>query len=815
MIASRPLRQWISRLLFPNTSMRRKYDHFKALLRADAQALDLIADLDSHLYGYDPADSHRIQAHLHELMTAVQTMISELTEMKAEYAVLQPIWQRICTDINGLLRASPVDWAPPYVIGLDAAADYPHLAGGKACNLSSARRFGAQTPYGFVVTSSAFFRFMRENNLEQDVKTLFKNVSISNYTEIIRVTGEMQERILACDIPEDIVLSIKKAIVSLGHHGKFAVRSSALSEDGKISFAGQYASELNVDSYDIFGAYKRVLAGKYCPRAVSYRIRHGLTDNDTAMAVLVLPMIPATISGVVYTCDPACPMVGGKAIGVYVVSGLADSLVDGSSTPGKYYLTREDKPRLLSGCGIVSSHHLPQKELEALGSVCMLLERGFGVELDVEWAYAAGDLFVLQARPLQQSSDPAARLPDESEDAEILLSGLECASPGTACGSVFYADQGIDFRNISPGSVVVTRTLKPALSQFLDHIAAIVAENGSRASHLASVARERGVPVVVGMGGSTLQFGAVVTVDAAGGAVYSGCLPSVLDQSMANKDARALIRSEHAGIVSLSVRLNLVDPSVVEFAPCGCRSLHDLVRFCHEKSVMEMFSLVDRAGRGMSGARRIATDLPLVMYLLDLGGGLLPRAPSSGDVSVEWLSSGPLKSLWAGLADNRIFWDRTQLHVDWEDFDRISGGIFRIDSAILASYAVISNDYLHLNIRFGYHFSVIDSVCGNLSSANYIKFKFKGGGASIEQRALRLLFIQNILNKIGFEIRANGDLLDGTLLRLSANKTKEGLFVLGLILAYTRLLDVKLYDRDAVVHETGIFLNTFVPGVIR
>ena len=78
-------------------------------------------------------------------------------------------------------------------------------------------------------------------------------------------------------------------------------------------------------------AYKRVLAGKYCPRAVAYRIRHGLSDNDTAMAVLVLPMVRASSAGVVYTLDPACSAVGGKAVGVYVVDGLAAELVAGKS----------------------------------------------------------------------------------------------------------------------------------------------------------------------------------------------------------------------------------------------------------------------------------------------------------------------------------------------------------------------------------------------------------------------------------------------------------------------------------------------------
>lgn len=813
MRAFRPVSQWFSRLLFPGKGIRQKYAHFKALLRADAQALDLIADLDSHLYGYDPADAHKIKADLDKLGDTVGTMVFELTQMNAEYRALTPVFGKICADIDEHLRTEPVNIAPPYVIDLDVAADYPSLAGGKASNLSRVARLNIPTPPGFVITATAFFRFLLDNNLEKEIAAYFQKISLSNYEEIIKVTGKMQEHILAGDLPEEIVTAIENALEHLPHDGTFAVRSSALSEDGAISFAGQYASELHVPRNEILSAYKRVLAGKYCPRAVSYRIRHGLTDADTAMAVLVLPMIPASVAGVVYTRDPAAPLTGEKVMGVYVVPGLADVLVDGSATPEKYFLTRAQQPQILSGGPTDGPGYISRPALKTLGTLCLRLENEFGSEQDVEWAYGQDQMVILQSRPLQQDTLSSKLDFQETATVEIVAANLECASPGAACGPVFRVEHGMEFRNIPQGSVLITTSLKPALSQFLDSVSAIIATHGSRASHLASVARERGIPVVVGQKKLTLAGGEVVTVDATQGIIYRECLPSLLEQNQLAQKDQALIRAGHEDIAQLSVVLHLIDPQAANFSPAGCRSLHDLVRFCHEKSIMEMFSLVGREGRGMTGARKVATDLPLVMYLIDLGGGLLPQAQASKNIEIQWLTDGPLKSLWAGLSDKRIQWDHSQIHIDWEVFDRISGGIFKLDSKILASYAVISEDYLHLNVRFGYHFSIVDSICGPVLGANYIKFKFKGGGGALEQRALRLQFIKDILEWAGFEVTTKGEMLEAMLQRLSAQEIHARLVTLGLVLAYTRLLDIKLADSQDVVHEVDKFLKTFFSEV--
>ncbi len=813
MIASRLLRHWFTRLLAPDRHIREKYGHFKELLRSDSKALDLIADLDAHLYGHDPADMARIRFLLAQLTRGVGEMADCLGLMNPQaYEMLPHNLERISAEISRLVTQPPPAADPPYVLSLDQACDHPGQAGGKAANLSFARRHGVPTPPGFVVTASAFARYLRDNALEEEVELRFRDVSLSNHDAIVRATGELQELILAAEVPADVVAEMTDALRRSGLEGmRLAVRSSAVAEDGEISFAGQYASELDVAPGDVLGAYKRVLAGKYCPRAVAYRIRHGLTDFDTAMAVLVLPMVRARAAGVVYTRDPACAAVGGKAVGVYVVGGLAANLVDGSATPGKHYLSREPEPEILMGCACESAPMVDDNVLRELGAWCMRLEKVFGEPQDVEWALGPDGLVILQSRRLQQDEDRDAFSSEEAKAARLLVSDLDCASPGAACGPVFHVASGADFRSIPQGSVVVTASLRPALSQFLDRIAGIVAGSGSRASHLASVARERGVPVVVGCGPGVLAEGDVVTVDGGAGKIFEGCLPGVMAQSRDVERMHARIRAGNEDLAAVTVHLGLIDPEADNFTPEGCRSLHDVVRFCHEKSVAEMFSLVGRGGRGLGRSRRLVTELPLVMYVLDLGGGLSPQAGSKGPVGVELVDSAPLRAMWDGLADGRVTWDGSQLHVDWEEFDRVSSGIFRMDSRILASYAIIAREYMHLNIRFGYHFSIVDALCGDTPGANYVKFRFKGGGAALNQRAYRLIFVRDVLERFGYETVIRGDMLDASLARLGLGETARALNALGLVLAVTRLMDIRLADVPQAKREAASFMQNFFP----
>lgn len=801
-------RHWTYQVFAPGTLLRRKYEAFKSLLKHDAIALELIADLEELFYGQTLADRQRANYLAHQLSEAVKTMAGQLVEMNPTgYMELPEYFRKIDFYVRMALELDQPEVGPPYILSLEDAASFPKLAGGKAWNLGRVASMGdVPVPKGFVVTANAFNYLIDYNGLSDEIEVLLRQMVVGDRDLLARLTGQMQELILGAEVPEDIARGIRYAVSEIiSGDDLIAVRSSALAEDGEISFAGQYASELDVEPNDVLEAYKRVLAGKYCPRAIAYRISNGLTDSETAMAVLITPMVDADNAGVVYSKDPDC--VGEDAIGVYSVRGLGEGLVDGSISPGKATLTRDDPPVLDVDC-TPDVGGLPSEEtLLALGRLALMLEERLGGPQDIEWAEdVTGALYILQTRPLQEergdvgaSHEPVAAIP--------FAEGLERASSGVGCGEVYYAPTGEEIALIPEGAVVVTPTLRPALLTFVGRMSGVIASSGSRASHFASVARESGVPVLVGEMPTEPEHGQILTVDGTTGNIYDGCVASILTRAREGKTVPQRVIDQYARVVPLTVKLNLTDPSAEDFLPEGCRSMHDVVRFCHEKAVGEMFSLVDKRGRGMGASRRLKTSLPLVMYLLDLGEGLFSSAAKSDLLLPEDIKSRPMWALWYGLSDSRVKWPDSLTHMDWEEFDKMAAGIFRFDSKLLASYALISEDYLHMMIRFGYHFSVVDSVCGPDDGANYVNFRFKGGGAGFDQRLLRLEFIRRVLDHYGFETSSRGDMIDAKAARQDENTTRRLLVRLGYLMAVTRLMDMRLDTEESVEEEVRRFID--------
>lgn len=798
------LRHHAFRYLCPQRLLKQQYRHFRSLLANDARALELLSDLDDHLTGVNPADP----THLAQVCTTIKQTVGDLVGHligmhPGKYAALNARLHQIGYEIAKLLPQPRWSADPPYLLPLDQALQQPLLVGGKAANLSLAGAAGAPIPRGFVITTSAFRHVIEDNRLRDRYVGLLQQLNIRDQAGLLRITGEMQELIMACTIPDDLVAQISRAVEALAPARSFAVRSSALAEDGRLSFAGQYSSELSVAADEVAAAYRLVLAGKYCPRALTYRLRHGLGDDDTAMAALVVPMLAPRVSGVVYTRDPA-PSSEGTSLGIYAVAGLAAGLVDGSQTAEKYHLSRTASHIYSIEQQSSSGEMLSPAELHELKNCGLTLEKFFGYPLDLEWAIDEAGLTILQCRRLHQPKDPPPALVNATDLDRLLYRDLDCAAPGIACGQVFLARSGKDFRDIPSGSVVVTASLRPSLTQFLDRISGVIAEHGSRASHFAAVARERGVPVVIGSD-IALPPGQVVTVDGAAGRIFSGCIDTIVNNYVrtANPDFPA---RQFTLLAARTTRLTLVDAASRDFTIANCTSLHDLVRFCHEMAVREMFSLGDTLRGGFGQARKVRTALPLAMFIVDLDQH---RSLDQKEIAEESLTNAPMRAFWSGLADPRIHWQSGLHHLDWEQFDRISGGIFSLQGDILASFAVTAPNYLHLDIRFGYHFSVVDAFCSDQSSLNYLNFRFKGGGAAAEQRGYRLTFIERVLTCLGFDTSRRGDMLDASFSRVSEHETERALHHLGLLLAATRMMDMRLASDEQAIAEAEAFQLSF------
>jgi pyruvate,water dikinase len=257
--------------------------------------------------------------------------------------------------------------------------------------------------------------------------------------------------------------------------------------------------------------------------------------------------------------------------------------------------------------------------------------------------------------------------------------------------------------------------------------------------------------------------------------------------------------------------LNLMDPQDKGFAPEKCRTLHDIVRYVHENAVQEMFSLGSRGMRRARGAVKLASDIPVSLYVLDLEKRHSRGLGRSREIPLEKIENPGLRSLWKGLGHPDILWSSDVRHFDWEEFDRLSAGLISLDSQMLASFAVVAKDYLNIHIRFGYHFVVIDSLFGPQPEQNYISLRFKGGGAAPERKRLRVRFLSLVLGEHGFETDPQGDGIDVKRSSLTVSDAGKKLEMLGFLLGFTRLMDQKLEDKAAMEARVDEFLKKFPP----
>lgn len=815
-------KHWTYRVFAPGALLRSRYEAFKSLLERDRRCLEMMAELEDVHHGYAPVDAARV-SHLAEQMAREVTALAEdLVSMNpGMYMDLGEYAHKIVFYLRMAAQLPDFDFGPPYTTDLDEAAGAPERAGGKAANLARvATATRIPVPAGFVLTSNAFHYFIEYNELQPKLDTLLAKVNLDTPGFAADICREMQRLVMEGEIPPAVEAEMRDRAMDLaGRRGgriTLAVRSSAWGEDSHASFAGQYESELHVALSDLGRAYRTVLASKYSAKAVTYRIRYGLADSEAPMAVLVTEMIDAAAAGVMYTRDPAGRGDGrGDDVAVYAVGGQGGKLVDGSSSPEVVIVSRTGRvvgrragggaPQAVVGVDEACSECLDDESATSLARWGLELEALFGGPQDVEWcADAQGHLFVLQSRPLagigqpEEAGAPEAQAPDV--DAPVLLQGGVCASPGVGAGPVCLAPVFSRLDEVDKGCVLVAETLNPAFASVLDRLAAVVTDTGSRASHFASVAREFGLPVIVDakFATRTLEEGRMVTVDARQTTVYDGPVEGLEHSVVRRRAEDTPLDGRMEAIMERVARLNLTDPEAPEFTPRFMRTAHDVIRFCHEKAVREMFSLVGRGGRGLAAARQLVCELPLSMYILDLEGGLAGGSCEETIVP-ECFRSVPMMAVWEGLAHPKVEWNEALPAFDWEEFDRVSGGIVGPTSKCLSSYAVMSRDYLHLQVRFGYHFTVVDTLCSEEAESNYISFRFKGGGAQIGQRLLRLAVVERVLARAGMRVKVTGDMLDAGCDRLPRDQVRRRMKLLGVLMARTRLLDMAMRDEEQVV----------------
>jgi pyruvate, water dikinase len=827
---SRLFKYWTLQVFAPDKLLRHKYESFQELLRHDKKSLELITDLEDILHAETPVDWARVELLVRALTWSVGCLIRALSSMHpSAYWGLERRGAQLASSLAAAVSLPEGDCTPPYTLSLLEAPAAPGLAGGKARNVGRVlTEAGLPAPRGFVINTRAFHLFLAHNGLRHRLDELLGEVRLDNWGRLEELCREMAFMVRDGEVPGEVSEELRQRLLDLGRQGcagPWSLRSSAVSEDGEFSFAGQYASVLRVEGENVLTAYKEVLASKYAPRAVAYRVRCGLADRETPMAVLAMQMLDARVSGVMYTRDREARGGAPEFLAVYAVPGLGQRSVDGSAETEVHYFTREPQPRpLQTSPGRTCPLELPEKACllpetaAVLAGWGMRLEELAGCPQDIEWCQdQRGECYVLQTRPLTGVSSRALGPEAREElrpDHPVLLEGGVTASPGVAAGPVFLIKREAELGEVPDGAILVAPTLSPALAGIIGRLRAVVAEAGSRASHFASIAREFGLPVLAGAHEAMkhLPPGVMVTVDAGRGRVYRGEATGLKDEPRRFfLNPKAPFRARIRKVMELVSPLHLLDPGSPHFAPENCASMHDMVRFAHEKGMAEMFSLVGRGGRGLAQARRLAADLPFTMYILDLEGGTAPEAAQSRTIEPRFITSPLMRACWEGLTHPEVHWHKGLVHLDWEEVDRVSAGILSLKSALLASYAVVAREYLHLVLRFGYHFAVLDALGGENPEANYIAFRFKGGGGYYENRLRRVELIKTVLEWAGFTVKTRGDLLEARFERRPASQILGRLTLLGILQGKTQLLDLALNSEQQV----GEMAESFKAGFGR
>lgn len=264
-------------------------------------------------------------------------------------------------------------------------------------------------------------------------------------------------------------------------------------------------------------------------------------------------------------------------------------------------------------------------------------------------------------------------------------------------------------------------------------------------------------------------------------------------------------------VSDLIVPLNLTGRLASAYRAKDCRSLHDIIRYCHQKSIQYLFDLGDAASRKGMEVRRLRSKVPMDLRVLDLGGGLRDDAPKDGEILLEHVACRPMRELWLGMTDERVSWT-TPRSVSARGFlSSILNYNFDQDVSMRRlgepSYAFITSDYLNLNSRIGYHFSTVDARVTEDVARNHVSFRFVGGSTGIEQRSRRALLIERILKTLGFETDRTYDLVNARLRHRPAEEMYQALRLLGLLMGFVNHLDMELVSDEVMLEYEAAFLR--------
>jgi len=480
------------------------------------------------------------------------------------------------------------------------------LVGGKGANLGELTKAGFPVPPGFIITSKAYFDYVKENGLEAKIKKALDGLDFEDSKDLQKRAEEVQKLIVETPLPT----SLKKEIVD--HYRQLkadtntkqlyvAVRSSATAEDlAEASFAGQQATYLNViGEEEVCDAVLKCYASLFEARAIYYRNDQGFDQTSVGLAVPVQKMVNSDMAGVMFTIDPTNNDL--DHVSIEAAYGLGEVVVLGAVTPDRYLvdkktreistkeiskqtwmLTRESKSRDTDNTENLEEGSTPvpvskqniqkitDKEITKLFDLALAIEKHYGKPQDTEWAIEGGRVYMVQSRPVttldsDQETENSDKTNNKSVDiskAEVVIKGA-AASVGMAAGEVVVIHSPKEIDKIKEGNVLVTEMTTPDFVPAMKRAAGIVTDKGGRTCHAAIVSRELGIPCVVGTENATtvLKGIGVVTVDGKNGMVYKG---DVAPKDEPKADIQAVASAPAKTITATKLYVISAEPELAE-----------------------------------------------------------------------------------------------------------------------------------------------------------------------------------------------------------------------------------------------------------
>ena len=444
--------------------------------------------------------------------------------------------------------------------------------GGKGANLGEMCKADIPVPYGFVVTSNAYFDFIKESKIDSLIRDRLKIYQYKDPRSLQETAKYIQKLIIGKPIPEKIAREVTHAYLNLVINTKksksvvqkissimkepyVAVRSSATAEDlPEASFAGQQSSYLNVHGEaSLVFKVREAWASLFTPRAIFYREEQKYDHMKVGLAVVVQLMITSDTSGVMFTIDPVTN--DKNRITVESIFGLGELIVQGSVNPDRHEINKKSfgienkkisyqakkmtkiggKNRIVNlNKSLGSRQKISDKQVIEVAKLGLKLEKHYYFPQDIEWAIEKNNIYIVQTRPIttikktdgaKESKEFAKKV--ETSDLKLILKG-DPASPGIGSGPAKIISTSAEIHKVAKGDILVTRYTNPDFVPAMKKAVAIVTERGGRTSHAAIVSRELGIPAVVGVNNATktMHVDSIYSVNGSKGEIYKGALSS-------------------------------------------------------------------------------------------------------------------------------------------------------------------------------------------------------------------------------------------------------------------------------------------------